>query len=190
VAEWFKAVVLKTIKRKLQGFESSRLRHIYLSSGGTRMLSAGQKAPDFELPATGGKTIKLSDYAGQKNVVLYFYPKDDTPGCTKEACFFRDVQAEFESARAAILGVSVDSAASHEKFAAKYHLLFSLLSDENKEIVQAYQVWVEKNNYGRKYFGTERTTFAIDKTGIIRKIWSKVKVEGHIDEVLEFVRTL
>lgn len=154
------------------------------------MLSEGTRAPDFTLPATGGKTISLSDYKGKKNVVLYFYPKDDTPGCTKEACFFRDVHAEFEQAGAEILGVSIDSMKSHEKFAAKYNLLFPLLSDEDKAISNAYGVFKEKSMYGKTFLGVERTTFAIDKEGIIRKVWPKVKVEGHIDEVLEFVRTL
>lgn len=154
------------------------------------MPTEGQRAPDFALPATGGKTISLSDFRGIKNVVLYFYPKDDTPGCTKEACFFRDVQSEFDAAGAAILGVSVDSIKSHEKFASKHNLLFPLLSDEDKTVVQAYGVWKEKSMYGRSYMGTERATFVIDKDGIIRKVWPEVKVEGHIDEVLEFVRSM
>ncbi len=154
------------------------------------MLSEGQKAPDFTLPSTEGKTISLSDYAGKSAVVLYFYPKDDTPGCTKEACFFRDMRAEFSNVGAEILGVSVDSVKSHEKFAEKYHLPFPLLSDENQEVVKAYGVWKEKSMYGKTYFGTERTTFLIDKEGIIRKIWPKVNVEGHVDEVLEAVKSL
>lgn len=154
------------------------------------MTAEGQAAPDFSLPATGGKKVSLSDYKGKSAVVLYFYPKDDTPGCTKEACSFRDVQAEFEEAGAAILGVSVDSVASHEKFASKHNLLFPLLADEDQEVVQAYGVWKEKSMYGKTYMGTERTTFLIDRDGIVRKIWPKVKVEGHIDEVLEAVRGL
>ena len=123
-------------------------------------------------------------------MVLYFYPKDDTPGCTKEACFFRDVQTEFEEAGAVILGVSVDSIKSHEDFAAKYHLMFPLLSDEGKEVTTAYGVFKEKSMYGKTFLGVERTTFAIDREGIIRKIWPQVKVEGHIDEVLDFVKSL
>jgi len=154
------------------------------------MLTEGEKAPDFTLPATGGKTISLMDYAGKKAVVLYFYPKDDTPGCTKEACFFRDIQAEFDAAGAAILGVSVDSVRSHEKFAEKYHLPFPLLSDEDKTVVKAYGVWKQKSNYGKTYFGTVRTTLLIDKQGTVRKIWPEVKVEGHVDEVLGAVRAL
>jgi thioredoxin-dependent peroxiredoxin len=154
------------------------------------MLSEGQIAPDFTLPATGGKTISLAEFKGYKNVVLYFYPKDNTPGCTKEACFFRDVQGEFEEAGAVILGVSMDSVKSHEKFAEKHNLLFPLLSDEDKSVTSAYGVFKEKSMYGRTFLGIERTTFAIDKNGIIRKVWPNVKVEGHIDEVLEFVKTL
>ena len=154
------------------------------------MLTEGQNAPDFTLPTTGGSTVSLADYRGTKTVVLYFYPKDDTPGCTKEACFFRDVQGELEAAGAVILGISVDSVKSHEDFARKHNLLFPLLSDESKVVVHAYDVWKEKSMYGKSYFGTERTTFAIDKQGIIRKIWPKVKVEGHIDEVINFVNTL
>ena len=154
------------------------------------MLSEGQKAPDFSLPATGGKTITLSDFVGKQAVVLYFYPKDNTPGCTKEACFFRDVMGEFESAGAVILGVSIDSIKSHENFAAKYNLLFPLLSDEDKSVTTAYGVFKEKSMYGKTFLGVERTTFAIDKQGIIRKIWPKVKVEGHIDEVLDFVKSM
>ncbi|MDH7602972.1 MAG: thioredoxin-dependent thiol peroxidase [Armatimonadota bacterium] len=154
------------------------------------MLREGDTAPDFDLPATGGKQVKLSDFRGKKNVVLYFYPKDDTPGCTKEACFFRDLMGEFEQAGAVILGVSTDSIDSHERFAAKHSLLFPLLADETKEVSSSYGVYKEKNMYGRKVMGIERTTFAIDKNGVIRKIWPKVKVEGHADEVLDFVKSL
>jgi len=154
------------------------------------LVAEGQKAPEFSLPATGGRTISLSDFRGKKNVVLYFYPKDNTPGCTKEACFFRDVMSEFEAAQAVILGVSTDSIASHEKFAAKHNLLFPLLADENKEVSTAYGVFKQKSMYGKTFLGVERTTFVIDKEGIVRKVWPKVKVEGHIDEVLDFVKTL
>jgi peroxiredoxin Q/BCP len=154
------------------------------------MLTEGQTAPDFTLPATGGKSISLSEFRGAKNVVLYFYPKDETPGCTKEACSFRDVQSEFEAAGSVILGVSTDSVASHEKFAAHHHLPFPLLSDSHKTAADAYGVWKEKSLYGKTFLGMERTTFAIDREGIIRKVWRKVKVDGHIDEVLELVKGL
>jgi len=154
------------------------------------MLTEGQKAPDFTLPTIGGKTISLADYAGKQSVVLYFYPKDNTPGCTKEACYFRDLEAEFAGVGAVVLGVSTDSVKSHESFAEKFHLPFPLLADENKEVVQAYGVWQEKKNYGKSYMGIVRTTFAIDKQGIVRKIWPKVSVEGHADEVLEVVKAL
>lgn len=154
------------------------------------MLTEGQTAPDFTLPATGGKTISLADFKGAKSVVLYFYPKDETPGCTKEACSFRDVQSEFDAAGAAILGVSADSVASHEKFAANHHLPFPLLSDADKTVSDAYGVWKEKSMYGKTFLGVERTTFVVDREGVIRKTWRKVNVDGHIDEVLEFVRTL
>jgi thioredoxin-dependent peroxiredoxin len=154
------------------------------------MLTEGQKAPDFSLPTIGGKTISLAEFQGKKSVILYFYPRDSTPGCTKEACFFRDIKAEFDSAGAEILGVSVDSVASHEKFAEKYHLPFPLLADVDHKVVEAYGVWQEKSLYGRLGFGTVRATFVIDKEGVIRKVWPKVKVEGHVDEVLDFVKTL
>ncbi|MDO8587239.1 MAG: thioredoxin-dependent thiol peroxidase [Armatimonadota bacterium] len=150
----------------------------------------GQKAPEFALKATNGQTISLSEFRGRRNVVLYFYPKDDTPGCTKEACFFRDMQAEFEDVGTVILGVSTDSVKSHEKFAEKYHLPFSLLADEEKRVSTAYGVYKEKSNYGRTYMGVERTTFAIDKEGVIRRVWPKVTLEGHIDEVLDFVKRM
>ncbi len=154
------------------------------------MLKVGDKAPEFSLPTIGGKTISLADYLGSKNVVLYFYPKDDTPGCTKEACSFRDVQGDFDKAGAAILGVSIDSVKSHEKFAEKYHLPFPLLSDEPKAVTNAYGVFKEKSMYGKSFLGVERTTFLIDKQGIIRKIWPKVKVDGHVDEVLAIANSL
>lgn len=154
------------------------------------MLSEGDKAPEFSLPTTGGRTVSLSEFKGEKSVVLYFYPKDNTPGCTKEACFFRDLEQEFEQAGAVILGVSTDSVKSHEKFAEKFNLLFPLLADEDKSTSTAYGVYKEKNMYGKKVMGIERTTFVIDKLGTIRKIWPKVKVEGHVDEVLDFVKSL
>lgn len=154
------------------------------------MVAEGQTAPSFSLPTIGGKTVSLADFHGKKSVVLYFYPKDNTPGCTKEACFFRDLQAEFDAVGAVILGVSTDSVKSHEGFAAKHNLLFPLLADEDKTVSEAYGVFKQKSMYGKTFLGIERTTFAIDKQGVVRKIWPKVKVEGHVDEVLEFMRNL
>ncbi|MGQ9454941.1 MAG: thioredoxin-dependent thiol peroxidase [Armatimonadota bacterium] len=154
------------------------------------MLKEGDLAPDFSLPSTNGVNVSLSDFRGKNKVVLYFYPKDDTPGCTKEACYFRDLMKEFEEVGAVILGVSTDSLESHRKFAEKHSLLFPLLSDETKEVSTTYGVFKEKNMYGKKVFGIERTTFLIDENGVIRRIWPKVQVEGHVDEVLNFIKTL
>jgi peroxiredoxin Q/BCP len=148
------------------------------------MLEVGKKAPSFKLKNQDGKTISLTDLKG-KRIVLYFYPKDDTPGCTKEACSFRDEFPKFGDLNAVILGVSPDSAESHKKFIAKYKLPFDLLSDENKEVVEKYEVWKEKNNYGKIYMGVERTTYIIDENGMIKKIFNHVKVEGHSAEIQE-----
>ena len=152
------------------------------------MLKEGSKAPTFKLKNQNGETVSLGDYQG-KRVVLYFYPKDDTSGCTKEACSFRDVFPKFGKLNAEILGVSADSVESHKKFAAKYELPFRLLSDEKKQLVEKYGVWKEKSMYGRKYMGIERTTFIIDDNGIIKKIFSKVKVTEHDKEVLEVLNS-
>ncbi len=154
------------------------------------MPNIGDIAPDFTLPATGGKTVSLSDYKGKSAVVLYWYPKDMTPGCTTEACSFRDLEQEFKDAGAVILGVSMDSIKSHENFATKHSLPFTLLSDEDKTVSTAYDVFKEKSMYGKTFLGIVRTTFVIDKAGIIRKVWPKVKVDGHVDEVLEFIKQL
>jgi peroxiredoxin Q/BCP len=148
------------------------------------MLKAGDKAPDFSLPSGEGKEISLSDFKGKK-VVLYFYPKDDTPGCTKEACSFRDDLSAFKRKGAVVVGVSVDDIKSHEKFAEKYSLRFPLLSDLEKKIVKAYDVWKEKSLYGREFMGTVRTTFIIDERGKIAHIFPKVKVNGHTKDALE-----
>jgi len=153
------------------------------------VLQEGQKAPEFELPNETGEVVRLADLRG-RNVVLYFYPKDNTPGCTKEACGFRDLQAEFEKHSTVILGVSPDSVKSHQDFSQKYGLPFPLLSDPEKQVLQAYGVWKEKSMYGRKYMGVERTTFVIDREGVIRKIYPKVKVTQHPEAVLEFVKGL
>ena len=151
------------------------------------MLQEGKKAPDFKLKDQEGKTIALSDFKG-KNVILYFYPKDNTSGCTAEACNFRDEFPKFKSINAVILGVSPDSVESHQKFVKKYDLPFRLLSDEKKEVLEKYEVWKEKNMYGRKYMGVERTTFIINPDGTIGKIFRKVKVADHNKEVLEALK--
>jgi thioredoxin-dependent peroxiredoxin len=144
----------------------------------------GQKAPDFTSVNDAGQKVKLSDLKGKK-VVLYFYPKDDTPGCTAEACAFRDGIDEIKSRGAVVLGVSADSVDSHKKFKNKFDLNFSLLSDADKAMIQAYGVWKEKSMYGRKYMGIERTTFIIDEQGKISHIFPKVKVAEHYEEVLD-----
>jgi len=147
------------------------------------MVLVGENAPDFTLPADDGRPVSLNGFRGKK-VVLYFYPKDDTPGCTKEACSFRDNLARVTTKGAVVLGVSRDDAKSHVKFKDKYDLNFPLLSDVDGKVTTAYGVWKKKNMYGREYFGIERTTFLIDEGGKIARIWPKVKVEGHTDEVL------
>ena len=144
----------------------------------------GQKAPDFTLMDDSGNQVKLGDLKGKK-VVLYFYPKDDTPGCTKEACAFRDGISQIKKKGAVVLGVSADSVASHKKFKDKFDLNFPLLADTDRKIIEAYDVWKEKSMYGRKYMGIERTTFVIGKDGKITHIFPKVKVAEHADEVLE-----
>ncbi|MGB3396897.1 MAG: thioredoxin-dependent thiol peroxidase [Nitrospira sp.] len=147
------------------------------------VLEVGDKAPDFSLPDQDGSTVTLKSLKG-KQVVLYFYPKDDTSGCTKEACDFRDSLAPIKKAGAVVLGVSKDGKASHQKFIAKYGLPFALLSDEEVTVCTAYGVYKEKSMYGRKYMGIERSTFVIDATGRIKALFRKVKVPGHVDEVL------
>lgn len=146
-------------------------------------IAVGQKAPSFTLLNDEGKKVSLADFRGKK-VVLYFYPKDDTPGCTKEACSFRDGIDEVQDGGAVVLGVSADSIESHKKFAQKFQLNFPLLSDVDKKVVQAYGVWKEKSLYGRTFMGIERTTFIIDEAGKIAQIFPKVKVDGHLEEVL------
>lgn len=153
-------------------------------------LQEGKKAPDFKLPSSEGDMMKLSDFQGKKNVVLYFYPKDNTPGCTQESCDFRDAHKKFKDQKTVILGVSPDSLKSHDKFIEKFELPFTLLSDEKKKVLEKYGVWKEKNMYGRKYMGVERTTVVIDKTGVVRKIYPKVKVKEHVKEVLKEVKSL
>jgi len=149
----------------------------------------GKKAPAFSLKAGSGETVKLSDLEG-KPVVVYFYPKDDTPGCTIEAKGFQEHLGEFERAGAAVVGISPDGTESHCKFADKYGLTFTLLTDEDHEVAQEYGVWVEKSQQGRTYWGVQRATFLVDQAGKIAKAWPKVKPEGHAEEVLEAIRGL
>jgi peroxiredoxin Q/BCP len=149
-----------------------------------RELAEGDSAPDFTLPSSNGDNVKLGSLKG-RNVVLYFYPEDDTSGCTKEACSFRDNLSKFNDLDATILGISKDSLDSHKSFIQKYGLNFTLLSDEELKVHHLYGTWKEKNMYGRKYWGTERSTFVIDKKGSITKIFRKVRVDGHEKEALE-----
>ena len=147
-------------------------------------LEVGDKAPDFSLPTDGGGKVSLKELRG-KTVVLYFYPRDDTPGCTAEACAFRDSLPDFSKVKAEVVGISRDSVASHDKFKKKFKLPFPLACDEDGKVTEAYGVWVEKSMYGKKYMGIERATFLIDAKGVIREVWHKVKVDGHADEVLK-----
>ena len=151
-------------------------------------IAEGDKAPAFKLATEAREFLTLASLKGKK-IVLYFYPKDDTSGCTKEAIAFSGLRKEFDSAGAVILGVSPDSVESHDKFSKKYKLDLTLLSDETKEMLETYGVWVEKSMYGRKYMGVERTTVLIDEKGKVARVWNKVKVDGHAEEVLEVVKT-
>ena len=153
------------------------------------MAKEGNKAPAFTLPGDDGQKHKLSDYQGKK-VVLYFYPKDSTPGCTTEACDFRDNMAKLKRKGVVVFGVSKDSLASHEKFRAKHDLNFTLLSDEDTKVHQKYGAWGEKNMYGKKFMGCIRSTFLIDENGKLAKAWNKVRVKGHVDDVLEAIKSL
>ena len=146
-------------------------------------LKVGDKAPEFSLPSATGQTITLKSLRG-KQVVLYFYPKDDTPGCTKEACSFRDEITQIEKAHAVVLGVSTDGLASHQKFSKKYSLPFALLSDEGLVVAKAYGVYKQKSMYGRTYWGVERSTIVIDERGKLTAIFRKVKVDGHVEQVM------
>jgi thioredoxin-dependent peroxiredoxin len=152
-------------------------------------LNVGQKAPPFNLPATGGRSVTLDGFKGRK-VVLYFYPKDDTSGCTKEAQEFQALKNEFAAADTEVVGVSADSVASHDTFRAKYGLDFTLASDEDRSVLDGYGVWVDKSMYGRTYKGIERTTVLIDRDGVVARVWSKVKVPGHAGEVLAAAKEL
>jgi thioredoxin-dependent peroxiredoxin len=159
------------------------------AKGRVARIAPGEPVPDFALPATGDQTIDLKSLRG-RTLVLYFYPKDNTPGCTTESCEFRDRSADFREAGVVVLGVSRDSLASHEKFKAKYAFPFELLSDGDETLCGLFDVIREKNMYGRKVMGVERSTFLIDGKGVLRAEWRKVKVEGHVDEVLAAARAL
>lgn len=150
-------------------------------------IEIGKQAPDFALEASNGKQIKLSDFKG-KNVVLYFYPKDMTPGCTTEACDFRDRSSDFEGLNSVIVGISPDPVSRHHKFIEKYNLPFILLADEDHQVAEIYEVWKLKKLYGLEFMGIERSTFIIDADGILVKEWRKVKVKRHVEEALEFIR--
>jgi thioredoxin-dependent peroxiredoxin len=150
-------------------------------------VAIGEVVQDFALPASNGETVKLSDYRG-KHVVLYFYPKDMTPGCTTQACDFRDYSKEFENLDAVILGISPDPISKHEKFIEKHGLPFLLLSDENHEVAEQFGVWKLKKNFGKEYMGIERSTFIIDRDGVLVNEWRKVKVNGHVEETLNYIK--
>ena len=153
------------------------------------MIEEGKKAPNFPLPATNGGKIKLSELQGSP-VVLYFYPKDATPGCTTEACDFRDYHGDFEKLGVKVLGMSADPMKAHEKFSEKHELPFPLVSDEEKKTLEKYGVWQEKKMYGKTFMGIVRSTVIIDENGKVVKVWPKVKVKGHVEEVLDVVRNL
>jgi peroxiredoxin Q/BCP len=153
------------------------------------VIEEGQKAPDFTLPAADGSRVKLADLRGRP-VVLYFYPKDDTPGCTKEACSFRDAERRLQAAGAVVLGVSPDAPESHQRFREKYALKFTLLSDVDKRVATKYGAWGEKVMYGKKVTGMIRSTFVIDADGVVRKVFPRVRVDGHADKVLDALATL
>jgi thioredoxin-dependent peroxiredoxin len=152
-------------------------------------LVAGQAAPGFDLPTAGGGRARLADFEGRP-LVVYSYPKDDTPGCTKEAQGFAEAYPEFQAAGVALVGISKDSAASHDRFRAKYDLPFTLAADEHGSVVEAYGSWVEKSMYGRSYMGIDRSSFLIDREGTVRRVWRNVKVPGHVAEVLAAARAL
>jgi thioredoxin-dependent peroxiredoxin len=156
---------------------------------GAMSVQPGDKAPDFTMPTDGNGKVALAQLRG-KPVVLYFYPKDDTSGCTAEACGFRDSVPDYGKTGAVVIGVSRDSVASHDKFKKKHGLPFILASDEGGKVTEDYGVWVEKSMYGRKYMGIERATFLIDKDGMVRQVWHKVKVPGHVADVLKAVQAL
>lgn len=156
-----------------------------MSTSQPALPAIGKRAPAFTLPASGGGKVSLAQFKGQQNVVLYFYPRDNTPGCTQEACDFRDAWESLQSQETVVLGVSTDSVSSHDKFAGKFELPFPLLSDTDHTVAEKYGVWVEKQQYGRTYMGLQRSTFLIDKAGRVAAVWPQVKVKGHVAAVAE-----
>lgn len=182
-----KAATKKPVAKKKAAPKKVAAKPATLSSVTIKTLVEGQSAPAFSLQSDSGQTVSLSQFAG-KNVVVYFYPKDDTPGCTAEACDFRDNLMNLGRVNAVVLGVSRDDVASHQKFKTKYGLTFPLLSDVDGKMVEAYGVWKEKSMYGRTYMGIERTTFIIGGDGKIKKIFPKVSVSGHVGEIMKFLQ--
>lgn len=176
-----KKVVKKAVKKKVK--KSTPKKSVLSKKSGQGMPVVGQLAPEFQVQSDTNGMTNLSRYRG-KNVVLYFYPKDDTPGCTREACSFQEHKSKLISKNAIVIGVSPDGVESHKKFRAKYGLDFVLLADQEREVCKAYGVWVEKNNYGKKYMGVQRATFLINSSGRIAYVWPKVSVDGHTEEVL------
>lgn len=150
-------------------------------------IQEGKRVPDFVLPNQDGKEVALSDFLG-KNIILYFYPKNMTPGCTTEACDFRDATTDFSDLDTVIIGVSPDSVASHQKFIAKYELPFELLSDEDHKVAEQFEVWKLKKNFGKEYYGIERSTFILDQEGVLRKAYRKVRVKDHVETALTFIK--
>ena len=182
----------KRVGKKSAAKKSAPKKSVNKAESGAGILSAGAKAPGFALPSDTGNTVRLQDFAGQ-TVVLYFYPKDDTPGCTQESCDFRDSFTRVQSKGAFVLGVSKDTVESHQRFKTKFSLPFPLLSDTSGRMLEAYKVWGEKSLYGRKFMGITRTTYVIDVdangVGTIRKAYPKVKVGGHVDAILADLRS-
>ena len=181
--------VAKKSAKKAPAKKASAAKGAPLKSGGAGKIAVGKKVPAFSSLVTGGGSWKSSEAAG-KNLVVYFYPRDNTPGCTTEGEAFRDLAPAFKKANTMILGVSPDSIASHEKFKAKFQFSFELLSDEEQALCQLFDVWQEKSLYGRKFMGVERSTFLIDASGVLRQEWRKVRVPGHADAVLEAAKAL
>jgi thioredoxin-dependent peroxiredoxin len=188
-----KAVAKKSVAKKVAAKKAAAKTPVAKSTGAKKVAAkpvvptagpqAGDVAPDFSCPATPGGTVSLAQFKGQQNVVLYFYPRDNTPGCTTEACTFQEHLGSLSSAGTAVIGVSTDSLKSHEGFAAKFGLKFPLIADVDHTLAETYGVWVEKSMYGRTMMGLERSTFLINKQGQVAKVWRKVKVDGHVAEV-------